>query len=102
VSPRKSSQFVVDSETNTLACRSANEIGTILRESFDRFEDEGGTRSQLAFDNKQGQQQLLIETLAPFITPGSYLNWEDEDGDQFRWEFDGADLVERSIAMQWR
>jgi len=89
------------SGTNTFACRSATDIGTILREFFDRFEDEGGTRWQLAFDNKQGQQQLLLETLAPFIAPKSYISWEDEDGDRVRWEFDGKVMAERHLATAW-
>ena len=88
------------SGTNTLACRSATDIADILREFFDRFDDQGETHWPLAFDNKLGQQQLLLETLAPFIGPGSYLIWEDEDGDRFRWEFDGAGMKERFTAMQ--
>jgi len=89
------------SGTNTLACRSATDIADILREFFDRFDDQGGTHWQLRFDNKLGQQQLLMETLAPFIAAGSYLSWEDEDGDRFRWEFDGTVMAERHLATAW-
>jgi hypothetical protein len=89
------------SGTNTLICRSATDIADILGEFFDRFDDQGETHWQLTFDNKLGQNQLLMETLAPFIAAGSYLSWEDEDGDRFRWEFDGTVMAERHLATAW-
>jgi hypothetical protein len=39
---------------------------------------------------KIGDNCALWEALAPFVTPGSYIRMEGEDGRLWHWRFDGA------------
>jgi len=40
-------------------------------------------------NEKAGGERALYETLAPFVLPGSHLDFYGEDGDHWRWVFDG-------------
>lgn len=42
-----------------------------------------------AGDNKLGDEDVLFGALAPFVQAGSYLAMVGEDGEHWRWYFDG-------------
>lgn len=41
------------------------------------------------YDNKTGAEDYFLEAVAPFVTPGSWIEWRGEDGEVWRQEFDG-------------
>ena len=49
-----------------------------------------------SYDSKRGQEVLFIAAIAPWITPDSALYWLGEDGDRWRWTFQGGILEEHS------
>jgi hypothetical protein len=51
-----------------------------------------GSLSLVHYDSKVGQEDLFLEAIAPFATPGSYIEWKGEDGFRWRDEVDGGTL----------
>ena len=50
----------------------------------------GGDIIAIEFEGeKSGDDDLLFETLAPFVEADSCIEMEGEDGASWRWEFDG-------------
>lgn len=44
------------------------------------------------YDAKTGDEEHFLETVAPFVTPGSYIEWEGEDDTYWRLDFDGSSV----------
>lgn len=90
--------------TNTKVCREATKLATILNEFFEEAElvkVDGLVELRARHDNKQGQEQLLMQTLAPFLTDDSSMEWVGEDHERYMWEFDGTTLVEKYATLVW-
>jgi len=62
---------------------------------FDDSEyDKDGNLVLGHYSNKTGQEDLLIDAIAPFVQEGSYVIWKGEDDTYYKWEFnDGKMLV---------
>lgn len=45
------------------------------------------------YDSKAGGEDHFLAAVAPFVRPGSYLEWRGEDGEMWRQEFDGEIYV---------
>lgn len=61
---------------------------------FEVVEDTVDGRQVLrieGYDSKTGAEDHFLAAVAPFVTPGSYLEWEGEDGSRWRQEFGGPD-----------
>lgn len=54
------------------------------------------------YDDKTGQEDVFLRFLAPFITAGSYIDWRGEEGEIFRWEFDGEKMAELDGKVVWQ
>ena len=39
---------------------------------------------------KAGDERVLFNALAPFVQPSSFIHFRGEDGECWRWVFDGA------------
>ena len=63
---------------------------------------DGASIHVVGYNNKIGQELLFMKALAPFVDVGSFINWQGEDGELWRWEFDGESVVERSAEIHWR
>lgn len=60
---------------------------------FETDFDEGGNINSLFFNGeKMGQEDEMLMVIAPFIRKGSYLDFSGEDGDHWRFAFDGKVL----------
>jgi hypothetical protein len=53
------------------------------------------------YDSKTGAENVFLEAVAPFVTPGSYLEWEGEDGDRWRNEFNAEGTRTRTGYTAW-
>jgi hypothetical protein len=59
--------------------------------------DDYGNITNIYFEQeKQGQEDLLFETIAPCVRAGSYLEMEGEEGAVWRWYFDGEKMLDQS------
>lgn len=50
---------------------------------------------------KLGDDNKLFDAVAPYVTPGSYIEMLGEDGSRWRWVFDGQTCEERSAKVIW-
>lgn len=65
----------------------------VLRElGFDVDVDSTGL-SITGYDSKTGDEKLFFNAISHLIEPGSSMTWQGEDGDQYRWEFDGKTMT---------
>ena len=56
----------------------------------------------LSYDSKIGQEALFLATVAPFVEPGSFLNWRGEDGEAFRhYVGDDGKLYVQESEIRW-
>ncbi len=53
------------------------------------------------YDSKSGDEDYLMATIAPWVTKGSWIEWRGEDGEQWRWEFDGSRMLRREGLIHW-
>lgn len=80
-------------------CKNAAEIFFEL--GFEVAENEDGSLSLLWYDCKSGQEELFLETVAPYVKPGSYIDWRGEDGSLYRYEFDGETMEVKTGTVVW-
>jgi hypothetical protein len=72
--------------------KDAREIFEML--GFNVEEDDKGLHIS-DYDDKSGAEDTFLEAVAPFVTAGSYLEWEGEDGEHWRQDFDGTTVTTR-------
>lgn len=80
---------------------------TTIREAFQAF----GWRIKVTLDRevkgvafeaeKLGDDALLFEAIAPYVKAGSYIEMVGEDGDRWRWVFDGQDVRQVNPKVVW-
>lgn len=63
-------------------------------------EDDGTVRIR-GYDSKTGNEGQFLEACAPFISPGSYIEWRGEDGEGWREDFDGHEITTRQARVVW-
>lgn len=57
------------------------------------YNDDGDIDGIYFLGEKQGDDLLLFNAIAPFIEPNSYIRFRGEDGAQWEWSFDGVKLT---------
>ena len=50
---------------------------------------------------KLGDDNVLFDAIAPFVKAGSYIEMSGEDGERWRWLFDGKNMVEKTATVTW-
>lgn len=80
-------------------CQSAEEIFQEL--GFESVTDGNGTLSLEEYDSKSGAEDVFLAAAAPFVRPGSFIEWEGEDGDRWRQDFDGETMTTRIGTTVW-
>jgi len=51
--------------------------------------------------DKQGQEDLLMESIAAWVKPGSFVEWVGDDCHRYRWEFEDGRLWVREGTTGW-
>lgn len=89
--------------TDTQACRDATHIADIVEQFFRGSAEWADDYSSFTVnvDSKIGQEDVLLETLAPFLTDGSHLHYRGEDGSLFGWEVRNGTLVNVKAIIVW-
>ncbi len=63
---------------------------------------ETGDITKLEFTGeKMGDDKLLFTALAPFVEPGGEILFRGEDGDAWKYKFDGKNMKEVTARLQW-
>jgi hypothetical protein len=64
--------------------------------------DEQGNVGNIEFlGEKLGDDEVLFKALAPFVKPGSFIEMQGEDGEIWRWLFDGKTCVDKTAKISW-
>lgn len=82
-------------QTVTSAAEVFEELG------FTVTTEDDGTLILEEYDSKAGAEDLFLMAAAPFVTAGSYLEWEGEDGERWRQDFDGETMKTRMGTITW-
>ena len=81
-------------------CKDAEEVFNEL--GFQTSVDNEGLRVEWWIDNSsRGDEEHFFEAVAPFVKPGSYIEWEGEDYQRWRWDFDGKTMTEKTGTITW-
>lgn len=65
--------------------------------------DSRGDIVDLSFDSKTGNEDELLEAIAPFVEPGSYIEWRGEEDDIWRNGFYDGNMTTQQgrLVEQW-
>lgn len=50
---------------------------------------------------KSGDEDLLFSTIAPYVQAGSFIEMTGEDGERWRWVFDGKEVHKLTAKIVW-
>ncbi len=71
-----------------------NELKTfhdiISRLGFEPTYNEEGDLVLVSYDDKTGAEGLFFDAISPWVAKDSFIDWRGEDGDEWRWAFDGV------------
>jgi len=77
-------------------------LGMILGEmGFSYDLDDGWIVLRQWHGDKQGQEDLLMESIAAWVEPGSFVEWVGEDCYRYRWDFEDSKLLVREEQRCW-
>ena len=52
-------------------------------------------------ESKIGDEEIMFRRIAPFVESGSYLEYEGEDGERWRWTFNNGEMDEEGCVRDW-
>lgn len=95
---RKQWSWVSQSEVNE--AETVEDAMSVWR--YSPITDEEGNISRVVYDGeKLGDEEVLFETIAPFVEDGSYIEMEGEDSFMWRWVFEGGKVSEVTPTISW-
>lgn len=66
------------------------------------FDKKTGDLTSLSFDGeKLGDDEILLDAIAPYVEPESFIEIEGEDGALWRWKFDGKTMTQVNAEISW-
>lgn len=66
------------------------------------MDKETGDVDGLEFDGKKyGDEEVLFAALAPYVEPDSFIEVMGEEGEMWRWFFDGKKLITQEAKITW-
>lgn len=71
--------------------------------SFEPFVDESGDIISFSYAGEKWYQQIedFADVIAPFVEPDSVIDFEGEQGEFFRYTFDGQTMREKAGTIEW-
>jgi len=76
-------------------------LGDVFAELGFEISGTDGDLEIYGYNSKVGDENHFLRAVAPFVKPGSYLEWEGEDMERWRWDFDGTTMTEKSGRTIW-
>lgn len=53
------------------------------------------------YNRKTGQEEYMLQNLAPFIAPNTYMKWRGEENEMWAFIFEDGKLVEKAAKVVW-
>lgn len=69
---------------------------------FQCYYDEVQNIIELSFDRKCGDERTLLGNLAKFFSDGDFIDWSGEEGEVWRYQFEGGQMKEMVGVFTWR
>lgn len=87
--------------TDTKVCRTATTLLELIQQFVEEswFDEQDPMVLHFSDSQKIGQEEVLFQTLAPFIEANTDVEWTGEDGAHWRWAFDGERMVVQDAAI---
>lgn len=65
--------------------------------------NEQGDYDSIYFNGEKysGDEETVLETIAPYVKKGSYIQMQGEEGEQWRWIFDDGKVREEYAMLIW-
>lgn len=63
--------------------------------------DGPGSMAIDSYDGKSGQEDLFFESIGDLVPAGQYIEWVGEDGERWRWFFDGSKMVTQQARVTY-
>lgn len=60
---------------------------------FDGDYEEDGSYVLYGYSDKTGDEEIFLREVAPYVTAGSYIIWQGEDGSLWKMVFDGESMA---------
>jgi hypothetical protein len=107
---KRAAKFSIRKENFQGAHEAVNVLNPPSKTLFHALEDWGwdadvdanGDIIDICFlGEKLGDEIKLFKALAPFVEADSYIEMQGEDGDLWRWVFDGKAMVEKKPSTVW-
>lgn len=68
---------------------------------FTLYYDENGDLALHGYEFKNGSQEEFLAAVAPYVTPGSFIQWRGEDGAIWKHTFDGKVMERYDAEIVW-
>lgn len=75
--------------------------GFIEAWGFTPWTDEQGNIYLGGYDSKTGQEELMLQNLAPFMEPGTHMVWRGEEGELWASVFTDGKMHEKQVKIVW-
>lgn len=65
--------------------------------------NERGDYDSIYFNGEKygGDEEAVLEIIAPYVENDSYIQMQGEEGEQWRWIFDNGKVVEKHATLIW-
>ena len=65
--------------------------------------NEQGDYDSIYFNGEKygGDEEVILEVIAPYVEDGSYIQKQGEEGEQWRWIFDEGKVIEKCATLIW-
>jgi hypothetical protein len=78
-------------------CKNLKEVMEEL--GFDTEEMANGDLLIVSYNSKMGDEREFLFAIAPYVTPGGYLDWVGEDDAHWRAKFNGKTMIEKNLIL---
>lgn len=86
---------------DVLDSKSFEEIMSVCRWNIEI--NEQGDYDSIYFNGEKygGDEEVVLEAIAPYVENGSYIQMQGEEGEQWRWIFDDGKVIEKYATLIW-
>lgn len=65
--------------------------------------NEQGDYDSIYFNGEKygGDEEAVLEIIAPYVENDSYIQMQGEEGEQWRWIFDNGEVIEKYATLIW-
>lgn len=88
---------------NKVASNSKSFTEIMLKCRWQVESNEEGDYDTIYFNGEKcgGDEEVVLDTIAPYVENDSYIQMQGEDGEQWRWVFNNGEVIEKHAKLIW-